>query len=48
VERRNEPGWLNWGLGEGFREQTRMSVFLGVVLAVLALAGLAAIIAIRF
>jgi len=48
VERRDEPGWLNWGLGEGFRTQTPVSVALCAVLAVLAAGGLAAILAIRF
>jgi len=48
VERRNEPGWLTWGLGEEFRTQTPMSVALCVVLAVLSAGGLAAILAIRF
>ena len=39
---------MSWGLGEGFGSQTRTSIVLGGVLAVLAAVGLAAIIAIRF
>ena len=48
VRRDDRPAWLHWGLGEGFPTQTRVSVALGAVLAVLAAVGLAAIVLLRF